>query len=102
MIRVLVAGGAGVFGSRLVEGLAAAGIVVAGRSAGRAEAVAARTRRAFPGAAVATAILDVGTVTAATLSATVDAEGRFRFDVPISLPMIGQIVRYRGRLVAEA
>ena len=28
-----------------------------------------------------------------------EADGRFRFDVPIALPLIGEIVRYRGWLV---
>ncbi|MDP2765649.1 MAG: DUF4166 domain-containing protein [Brevundimonas sp.] len=32
----------------------------------------------------------------------VDAEGRFVFDVEISLPLIGRLVRYRGRLVRAA
>ncbi len=32
---------------------------------------------------------------------TVDAEGRFVFDVPIALPLIGRVVRYRGWLVEE-
>jgi saccharopine dehydrogenase-like NADP-dependent oxidoreductase len=32
----------------------------------------------------------------------VDAEGRFVFDVEISLPLIGRLVRYRGWLVREA
>jgi len=31
----------------------------------------------------------------------VDAEGRFVFDVEISLPLIGRLVRYRGWLVRE-
>lgn len=86
MIRVLVVGGAGVFGSRLVEGLAAAGIagvVVAGRSLARAEACAARIRREFPGATVGATALDTKTVSAAALSATgativVDAAGPFQ------------------------
>jgi hypothetical protein len=30
---------------------------------------------------------------------TVDAEGRFRFDVPIHLPLLGRLVRYRGWLL---
>lgn len=32
---------------------------------------------------------------------TVDIDGRFRFDVPIALPLIGQAVRYRGWLTPE-
>jgi hypothetical protein len=31
----------------------------------------------------------------------VDAEGRFVFDVEISLPLIGKLVRYRGWLVRD-
>ena len=33
---------------------------------------------------------------------TVDAAGRFRFEVPIGLPLLGRLVRYRGWLVPEA
>lgn len=32
---------------------------------------------------------------------SVDAEGRFRFDVPIELPLIGRLIHYSGWLVAE-
>jgi saccharopine dehydrogenase-like NADP-dependent oxidoreductase len=32
----------------------------------------------------------------------VDGDGRFRFDVPISLPGVGQLVHYRGWLVPES
>jgi hypothetical protein len=31
-----------------------------------------------------------------------DADGRFTFDVPISMPFAGQLVRYRGWLVPQA
>jgi hypothetical protein len=30
---------------------------------------------------------------------SVDAQGRFCFDVPIALPLIGRLVRYQGSLV---
>jgi hypothetical protein len=32
----------------------------------------------------------------------VDAEGRFVFDVTISLPLVGRVVRYRGWLERES
>ena len=32
---------------------------------------------------------------------SVDGEGRFAFDVPVALPLLGPIVRYRGWLVPE-
>jgi Domain of unknown function (DUF4166)/Saccharopine dehydrogenase NADP binding domain len=35
-------------------------------------------------------------------SETVDASGRFRFDVPITVPWLGRLVRYRGWLAPEA
>lgn len=85
MTRVLVIGAGGVFGSRLCEGLLRSGfeVVAAGRDAGRAEAVAARLRRAFPGAVVEAVALDTATVTADVLRATaaavvVDAAGPFQ------------------------
>jgi len=31
----------------------------------------------------------------------IDAEGRFAFDVEISAPLVGRLVRYRGWLVRE-
>lgn len=91
MIRVLVTGGAGVFGSRLVEGLAAAGIaeiVVAGRDRARAEAAAAAVRTRFPGAHLDTAALDTATVTPGDLAATraaivVDVAGPFQGAEPV-------------------
>lgn len=84
--RVLVVGGAGVFGSRLVEGLVAAGIadaVVGGRSLAPAEALAARLRRETPGCVVEAVVLDARTVTPEALTATgatvvVDAAGPFQ------------------------
>ena len=33
--------------------------------------------------------------------AFVDDTGRYRFDVPITLPLIGALVHYRGWLVAD-
>lgn len=33
---------------------------------------------------------------------SVDAAGRFTFDVPVALPLIGPVVRYRGWLVLDA
>jgi len=69
---VLVIGAGGVFGSRLAEGLLRQGfgVVVAGRGRARAEGLAARLRAAFPGAAVAVAVLDTATLTAGQLKAT--------------------------------
>lgn len=72
MTRVLVIGAGGVFGSRLCEGLLRSGfeVVAAGRDLGRAEAVAARLRTAFPGAVVEAAALDTATLTPEALTAT--------------------------------
>lgn len=85
MTRVLIIGAGGVFGSRLAEGLLRSGlaIVVAGRDAGRAEAVAQRLRIAFPEANVGMARIDTATVSSADLIATgativVDAAGPFQ------------------------
>ncbi|MFN3930269.1 MAG: DUF4166 domain-containing protein [Brevundimonas sp.] len=85
MTRVLVVGAGGVFGARLCEGLLRQGfeVVAAGRDAGRADAVAARLRRAFPGAVVEAAALDTATVTPGDLLATgavlvADAAGPFQ------------------------
>lgn len=33
---------------------------------------------------------------------SVDEQGRFRFDVDVSLPLLGRVIRYTGWLVAEA
>ncbi|MBU1383381.1 MAG: DUF4166 domain-containing protein [Alphaproteobacteria bacterium] len=78
-------GAGGVFGSRLCEGLLRHGfeVVAAGRDAGRADAVAARLKSAFPGAVVEAAALDTATVTPADLLATratliADAAGPFQ------------------------
>ena len=72
MTRVLVIGAGGVFGSRLCEGLLRNGfaVVAAGRDRGRAEAVAARLRAAFPAGQVDVAVLDTATLTPAALKAT--------------------------------
>ncbi len=72
MIRVLVIGAGGVFGSGLCEGLLRNGfeVVAARRDRGRSEAVAARLRAAFPRGWIDTATLDVTTLTAADLKAT--------------------------------
>ena len=85
MTRVLVIGAGGVFGSRLAEGLLRHGfeVVAAGRDAGRAEAMAARLRAAFPGGAVDAAVLDTATLTPEMLKATgadivADAAGPFQ------------------------
>ena len=85
MTRVLVIGAGGVFGSRLCEGLLRNGfeVVAAGRDLGRAEAIAARLRAAFPGAVVAAAALDTATLTPEDLRAAgagivADAAGPFQ------------------------
>lgn len=85
MTRVLVIGAGGVFGSRLAEGLLRHGfqVVAAGRDAGRAEAVAARLRTAFPGGVVEAAALDTTTLTSEALKAAgadivADAAGPFQ------------------------
>lgn len=72
MTRVLVIGAGGVFGSRLAEGLLRYGfeVIVAGRDAVRTEAVATRLHRAFPGAAVGTAVLDTRALTPDQLTST--------------------------------
>ncbi|RYG20569.1 MAG: SDR family NAD(P)-dependent oxidoreductase [Caulobacteraceae bacterium] len=72
MTTVLVIGAGGVFGSRLAEGLLrhGFGVVVAGRDRPRAEGVAARLRRAFPGETVEVAVLDTTTLTPDQLRAT--------------------------------
>lgn len=87
--RVLVIGAAGVFGSRLAEGLLRSGfeVVAAGRDAGRIEAVMARLKAEFPGAVVGTVVLDTATLTPADLEATgativADAAGPFQGAAP--------------------
>lgn len=85
MKRVLVIGGAGVFGGHLAEGLALNGfeVVIAGRSLERAQAAAGRIASVVAGARVAAVRLDAVGADAATLSATgaaiiVDAAGPFQ------------------------
>ena len=85
MTRVLLIGAAGVFGSRLAEGLARNGfeLVLAGRDAGRAEVEAAALLTAFSDAVGEAVALDTRTLTAADLTATgarivVDAAGPFQ------------------------
>ena len=72
MTTVLVIGAGGVFGSRLAEGLLrhGFGVVVAGRDRARAEGVAVRLRRTFPGETVEVAVLDTTTLTPDQLKAT--------------------------------
>lgn len=88
-VRVLVIGAGGVFGSRLAEGLLREGfeVVAAGRDRGRAEAVAARLRSAFPGGLVEAVSLDTTSLTPEALRATgagivVDAAGPFQGAAP--------------------
>lgn len=85
MIRVLVIGAGGVFGSRLCDGLLRNGfeVVVAGRDRGRAKSVAGRLRAVFPQGRVEIAVLDTGTLTAGELTASgasivADAAGPFQ------------------------
>lgn len=85
MMRVLVVGAGGVFGSRLCEGLLRNGfeVVVAGRDRARAGGVAARLRAAFPDGRVGVAVLDTATLTPGDLAATgaaivADAAGPFQ------------------------
>ncbi|MGX9967058.1 DUF4166 domain-containing protein [Roseomonas sp. F4] len=81
--RVLVVGGTGTFGARLVRGLAETttlGIVVAGRDLGRAETLASALQARHPGRDISALALDAAQVTAEALGATgafalVDAAG---------------------------
>lgn len=91
MMRVLVIGAGGVFGSRLCEGLLRHGfeVVAAGREIGRAEAVARRLRKAFPGVMVEAAALNTATLTPEALQATgadivADAAGPFQGAEPMT------------------
>ncbi|MBU8542441.1 MULTISPECIES: DUF4166 domain-containing protein [Roseomonadaceae] len=82
-LRVLVVGGTGTFGTRLVHGLAETttlGIVVAGRDLGRAEALAGALRARHPGRDISALALNAAQMTAEALRATgafalVDAAG---------------------------
>lgn len=90
MTRVLVVGGAGVFGARLVEGLAATtdyAIIIAGRDNLRSETAAAALRGRHTNAAIKTARIDRHTVMPADLTQTgasivVDAAGPFQGEEP--------------------
>lgn len=85
--RILLVGGAGVFGARLAEGLAAAlpgcTVLVAGRNLARAERTVADLRARYPEAALEALALDREGATAEALRATgaavvVDAAGPFQ------------------------
>jgi uncharacterized protein DUF4166/saccharopine dehydrogenase-like protein len=86
MTRVMVVGGARVFGARLVDGLAAttdACVVIAGRNRARSEAAALAVRARYPTARIETAVIDVRTATPEALRASgarivVDAAGPFQ------------------------
>ena len=85
MTRVLLIGAGGVFGSCLAEGLLRHGfeVVAAGRDPGRAAAVAARLKAAFPDGVVEAAALDTATLAPEALKATgadivADAAGPFQ------------------------
>ncbi|MBI1213520.1 MAG: DUF4166 domain-containing protein [Alphaproteobacteria bacterium] len=84
--RVLVVGGSGAFGSRLVERLAATTdceIVIAGRTAAKLDAHIAKLRSAYPARAIEGAVLDKNTVPpdrlrALNLNVVVDAAGPYQ------------------------
>lgn len=89
-MRVLLIGAAGVFGSRLAEGLARSGfdLILAGRSRPRAEALAVHLRAAWPQARIDSLSLDVAQVTPHMLKAAgaelvVDATGPFQGAEPV-------------------
>jgi saccharopine dehydrogenase-like NADP-dependent oxidoreductase len=89
-MRVLLIGAAGVFGSRLAEGLARSGfdLILAGRSRPRAEALAAKLRAAWPQARIDSLALDATQVTPDMLRASgaglvVDAAGPFQGAAPV-------------------
>lgn len=89
-MRVLLIGAAGVFGSRLAEGLARSGfdLTLAGRSRSRAEALAVRLRAAWPQVQIDSLALDAAQVTPNGLKETgaglvVDAAGPFQGGEPI-------------------
>jgi hypothetical protein len=81
--RVLVVGGTGTFGARLVRGLAETttlGIIIAGRDFGRAATFASALRADHPGRDISALALDAARVTPTALRATgafalVDAAG---------------------------
>ena len=86
MTWVMVVGGAGVFGSRVVDGLAAttdACVIVAGRNRARCDDDARAARARYPTASIETATIDIRTTTPADLRASgtrivVDAAGPFQ------------------------
>jgi hypothetical protein len=88
--RILVVGGAGVFGSRLVEGLAATTdcfIIIAGRDLSRCESAAEAVRARHPAARIETAAIDTRSITSADIRAispaiVIDAAGPFQAAEP--------------------
>ena len=72
MTKVLVIGAAGVFGSRMCEGLLRGGfeVVAAGRNLAKAEREAARLRALIPDARIEVVALDTATLTPEILKAT--------------------------------
>src|SRR5262249_455017 len=84
--RVVVIGGTGAFGARLVEGLAATtgfAVVIAARRTEAANELAARLRARHPGATIETRAFDAGRITADDLRrlaawCVVDAAGPFQ------------------------
>jgi hypothetical protein len=119
MTRVMVVGGAGVFGSRLVDGLAAATdacIIIAGHNRARCEAGIVVERfgpfsfdlsveAAADGLTLGIVGRRLGKLRLPRWLApksiaveSADADGQFCFNVPIALPLIGLLVRYRGSM----
>src|SRR5262245_3300066 len=84
--RVVVIGGTGAFGARLVEGLVATtslAVVIAGRRSGPAQALAAALRAKYPQGTIETCALDAARIAADDLRAldawcVVDAAGPFQ------------------------
>ena len=84
--RVLVVGGTGAFGKRLVDQLAATTdceIVLAGRTAAKLDAAIAKLKASYPSRAIEGAVLDKDTVQpdrlrALNLNVVVDAAGPFQ------------------------
>lgn len=89
-MHVLLIGAAGVFGSRLAEGLARSGfdLTLAGRSRSRAEALAVQLRAAWPEVRIDSLALDAAQVTPEGLKTTgaglvIDAAGPFQGSEPV-------------------
>ncbi|MDB5395801.1 MAG: saccharopine dehydrogenase [Rhodospirillales bacterium] len=86
MTRILVVGGTGVFGSRLVDGLVATTdfcIIISGRDPSRCEAAAGAVRKRYPAARIETATIDARSVTpidihALNAAVVIDAAGPFQ------------------------